>query len=135
KAFTNTNPGPVHGATLIAAVCPNARFLLVKRNLEDNILRIFMKRYRQRNPHSYDLKAAKDYVVWYYQMVDLLAQKLPDVARVLNYEDMIANPGGALRSIAEWLRLPMPEGPLPVLGDDRGCARRYREFIAVALEA
>ena len=29
-------------------------------------------------------------VLWYYEMMDLLLEKLPDIARVLHYEEMVA---------------------------------------------
>jgi tetratricopeptide (TPR) repeat protein len=133
KVFSNTNAQLVHRAVLIATTCPNVRFLLVKRNLEDTVLRIYMSDLRL-NPQSYDLRAARDYVVWYHQMIDLLAQKFSQIARVVHYEDMIADPAGTLRTAAEWLGLPNPEGSLPVLGDDRGCAQPYRTFMAATLD-
>jgi tetratricopeptide (TPR) repeat protein len=132
--FTNTHPGAVHHATLLAAACPNVRLLLVKRNLEDNILRIYMKDYRQGYPHSYDIDAARRHVLWYQDMIDLLTEKFPAIARVVHYEDIIADPTSALRAAAELCGLPVPDGPAPVLGDDRGCAQPYRTLMAAALE-
>lgn len=135
KVFTNTNPGRVHDAALVAAVFPDTRFILLKRNVEDNVLRIFMRRYAKGNVYSYDLQAARDHVVWYHQMIDLLAQKLPHLVRVINYEDMIADPAGALRTAAELCGLPMTPRPPPPLGDDRGCAGPYRELMAPELRS
>jgi hypothetical protein len=131
--FTNTSPGRIHDAALMAAAFPNTRFILLKRNLEDNILRIFMRRYARGNLYSYDLKAARDHVVWYHQMIDVLAQKLPSIVRVIRYEDMVADPATALRTAADLCGLPMPQRPLPSLGDDRDCAEPYRELIAAEL--
>ena len=51
------------------------------------------------------------------------------------YEEMIADPAGALRVAADLCGLPMRDGPLPALGDDRGCAEPYRQFMAAALES
>src|SRR5260370_2187638 len=44
KIFTSTNPGRIHDADLIAAAFPNVRFLLVKRDLDDNLLLIYQHR-------------------------------------------------------------------------------------------
>ena len=38
--LTNTLPGRIHDAAIIAMAIPNARFLLVKRSLDDVIWRI-----------------------------------------------------------------------------------------------
>ena len=135
KVFTNTHPGRIHEAARMVAALPDVRFICVKRNLEDVVLRIYMRRYKQGNPHAYDLKSTRDYVVWYYQMVDLLAEKLPDHVRVIHYEEIIADPAAALRVATELCGLPPPAGPLPTLGDDRGCAAPYGQLIAAALAA
>jgi tetratricopeptide (TPR) repeat protein len=135
EVFTNTYPGAVHRAALITAACPNVRLLLVKRNLEDSLLRIYMKYYGHSNPYAYDIEAAKSYVLWYQEMIDLLAEKFPTIARVVHYEDMIADPAGALRTVAELCGLPIPEGAVPAPGDDRGCAQPYRAFMTAVLRS
>jgi tetratricopeptide (TPR) repeat protein len=130
KVFTNTNPGRIHDAALMAAILPNVRFILLKRNIEDNVLRIFMRRYARGNVYSYDLQAARDHIVWYHQMIDLLVQQLPHIVRVIRYEDMVADPAAALRTAADLCGLPVPSRPLPPAGDDRGCAQPYRALMA-----
>ena len=129
QVFTNTTPGHIHIAALIAEVFPNARFIFVKRNLEDNLLRIFMARYRGGNAYAYDLKAARDHILQYHQMMDLMANKYSDIARVVSYEDMIARPAAFQSVVAELCGLRAPDGPPPVLIDDTGCSAPYREFI------
>jgi Flp pilus assembly protein TadD len=134
RVFTNTHPGRIYDAARMVAAFPNVRFIFVKRNVEDIHLRIYMRHYNRGNPYSYDLKSARDYVVWYHQMMDLLAEKLPDIVRVIQYENMVADPAAALRVAAELCGLQMTDGPLPEIGDDRGCAEPYRQFMAEALE-
>jgi Sulfotransferase family len=119
----------------MASAFPSVRFICVKRKLEDNILRIYMRKYKRGNAYAYDPRSARDYVGWYNQMIDLLAQKLPHHVRVIHYEDMIADPAAALRTVAELCGLPMTDKPLPTVGDDRHCAEPYREFMAAALAA
>jgi hypothetical protein len=133
RVFTNTHPGYIHEAGRLAQTLPNARFLFVKRNLDDVVLRMFMRLYRRGNSYAYDLSAARAYIEWYDQIADLLAEKLPDTVRVVRYEDMVADPDAALRLAAELCGLPMPKGPVPTIGDDRGCAKPYRNLIASEL--
>jgi len=90
----------------MVSVIQNVRFIFVKRDLEDNLLRIFMRKYRSRNVYGYDLKAARDYILWYHEMMDLMAEKFPNLVRIFNYEDIVANPAASLRfpSNTGWVR-------------------------------
>ena len=128
--FTNTHPALIYDAARIAGAIPNVRFIFMKRDTEDTLLRIYMKKYEKANPYAYDLKAARAHIAWCHEMMDLLAAKLPDFVRVIRYEDMIADPVTALSIAANLCGVPMQHGPLPQLGDDRGCAAPYREFMA-----
>jgi tetratricopeptide (TPR) repeat protein len=133
KVFTNTNPGIIYHVGRVAEALPSSRFVFVKRDVHDVALRMFGKKYKTGNHYAYDLKAIFEYLSWYYQMVDIWLEKLAPVTRLVRYEDMIADPRSALGAIADLCELPMPEGPLPELGDDRGCAAPYREVMAAAL--
>lgn len=133
KVFTNTHPGRIHDAARVAAAIPGVRFIFIKRNFEDNMLRIYMQKYAVGNADSYDLKAIRDGLAWYHEMIDLLAAKLPDISRVVTYEEIVADPRAAIRVAAELCGLPMEHGPIPHIGDDRGCAEPYREFLRAAL--
>jgi tetratricopeptide (TPR) repeat protein len=130
KVFTNTHPAHIYHASALAGAFPNARLVLVKRNSEDNALRIFMRKYNRGNGHAYDLKTIREYLTWYDEMMDVLAEKLRDIVRVVQYEDMVADPAAALRTAVELCGLDMPTKPLPEIGDDRGCALPYRPFMA-----
>jgi len=130
RVFTNTHPSHILDAARIAGTIPNVRFIFMKRDSEDTLLRIYMKRFEKGNPFAYDLKAARAHVAWYYEMMDLLAAKLPHIVRVIRYEDMVADPVTALGIAADLCGIPMRHGPLPQIGDDRGCAAPYRELMA-----
>lgn len=135
KVFTNTHPARIFDAALVANVVPNARFIFVKRDPDDIMLRIYQRRYMNANAYAYDLKATREHVAWYYQMIDLLHQRLPAQSRIVRYEDMVADPQGAVRTIADLCGLPVPSKPLPPTGDDRNAAAPYRDNIAAALTA
>ena len=134
KVFTNTLSTCIYDAAHIASLVPNARFIFLKRNMEDNLLRIFMRNYTGGNPYAFDLKAARDHVVWFNEMIDLLAEKFSDIARVIRYEAMVGDPIGALRVIADLCGLAMPERS-PAVSGDVDCAAPYRELITRELES
>jgi Flp pilus assembly protein TadD len=133
KVFTNTAPTRIFDAACTAATFPRVRYICVRRKLEDTLVRMFQSKYRGGNFYAYDIKAARDHVLWYNQMIDLLAAKLPEAVRIIHYEDVVANPAAALQIAAELCGLPLPSGPVPPVGDDRGCAEPYREFMAAEL--
>jgi Flp pilus assembly protein TadD len=129
RVFTNTLPGHIHNAALLARVLPNVRFLLVKRNLEDVTWRIYQSKYLSGNSYAYDLNDIREYLQWYHSMIDLTAEKLPDVTHVVSYEAMVDDPAATLDSAAalcglapnDRVRLPMP--------NDRGCSMPYRDCL------
>jgi len=47
---------------------------------------------------------------------------------------MAADPAGALRIAADFCGLPMPQGPLPPVGYDLGCAQPYRTVMTAEFE-
>ncbi len=67
-------------------------------------------------------------------MIDLLAQRLPEIVRVIRYEDMIADPASALHVATDLCGVPMTTTPLPVVAGDIGCAAPYRPYIAAEFE-
>lgn len=134
EVFTNTLPTYIHDAAHLASLIPGARFIFVKRNVEDNLLRIFMRKYRDEVPYGYNLKAAREHILWYHQMMGVMAERFPRIVRVINYEDMVVNPGEALRIAAELCGLPSWSGQIPAVVGDVGCARPYQQFISDALK-
>jgi hypothetical protein len=134
KVFTNTHPARIHDAIRMVDTFPNVRFIFIKRKMEDILFRIYQRQYTKGNAYAYDLKEARDHIIRYHQMIDLLTDKLQDIVRIIHYEDMVVDPARALRTAADLCGLPVQEVPLPALGDDRGCAEPYRQFMAPALE-
>jgi hypothetical protein len=135
RVFTNTHPGRIQDAARVVGAFPNVRFIFMKRNRDDNILRIFFRKYPPGNAYAYHLNTITRYIDRYDQMIDALVEKFPNIARIIHYEDMVTDPAGALRAAAELCDLPVEHGPLPEIGDDRGCAVPYRNLMDTALRS
>jgi tetratricopeptide (TPR) repeat protein len=133
KVFTNTGPGRIHDAACMASVLPNLRFIFIKRDPDDVALRIFQTRYHRGNFYGYHMRTVREHITWCYDMIDDLTAMFPTISRVVHYEDMVADPMGALSQAAELCGLEMPPGSIPPIGDDRGCAAPYRELMAAVL--
>jgi tetratricopeptide (TPR) repeat protein len=133
--FTNTNSGCLFEAAHIASVFENVRFIFMKRNMDDNLLQIFMREYQGGNPYGYDIKAAREHILWQYQVSDLMTEKFPDIVRIVHYEDMIADSMVGLRTAAELCGLSAPNGLLPSAAGDPGCSAPYRQFMLAELQS
>ena len=129
RVFTNTLPGHIHNAFLIANVIPNVRFLLLKRGLEDTAWRIYLTKYLYGNPYAYDLKAIRAYLDWYNAMIDLVAEKLPDITRVISYEAMVGNPAATLSEAAELCGLGLSGVSVRPMPNDCGCSASYWKYL------
>lgn len=129
RVFSNSTPGRIHDATLIATTIPNARFVFVTRDRNDNALRIFMTKYLQGNPYAYDLTSIHAHLDWYDQMAALIVDKFPTLARRVSYEDMVADPVTALTTTADLCGLTSDGIKIPDPGDDRSCAQPYRRLM------
>jgi Flp pilus assembly protein TadD len=129
RLFTNTLPGHIHNAALLASVIPNARFLLVKRDPDDVAWRIFLTKYLHGNSYAYDLKAINDHLDWYNTMIDLTAEKLPDIVEVVSYEAMVDDPATTLRNAAKLCGISIIDRPIAPVPNDRGCSAPYRRFL------
>ncbi|HXI38936.1 MAG TPA: sulfotransferase, partial [Bryobacteraceae bacterium] len=130
RLFTTTLPGRIYDAGLIAMAVPNVRFVLLKRNVDDMAWKIYLTKYLTGNSYAYSLKDIRGYLDWYHAMIDLTAEKLPELARVMSYEALIDDPGAALRGVAELCGLDPHERPVLSIDHDRGCGAPYREFMA-----
>ena len=134
RISTNTNPGCIFEAAFIATVFERTRIILMKRNLDDNLLQTYLRKYGEANAYAYNLKAAREHILWHHEMIDLMAAKFPNIVRVVRYEDMIADPDLTLRKVADLCDIPIHNGHCIAIGGDRGCAAPYREFISAELE-
>src|SRR5262249_39884573 len=133
RVFTNTYGACIYEAQAMASIFPNVRFIFMKRNLEDNILRMYQQKYAQGNVYSYDRRGVRVYVAGYHQMMILMAKKLQNIVRIFDYEDMIGTPAAAVRVAADLCGLSKTDSPLPAIGGDRGCAEPYHDFIKAEL--
>lgn len=133
RVFTTTSPGHVRHAAWLADTLPNARFVLIKRNVDDTVLRMLMKRYQRGNYHTYDLKAAYAYVDWYNSMIDIFADKYPEISRVTTYENIVTNPDVAVQMVQNLCNLPTAASSLKIFSDDRDCSKPYRDLMKVTL--
>lgn len=133
KVLTNTLPTRTQDAMRAASEIPNARFVFFKRNIDDLTIRIFMRNYAHGNYYASDLSDIRDYLQWCHKMIDVMAAKMPDISKVVTYEEMVADPASVLVEVAELCGLDMPGDTLPDIGDDRECAAPYRDLIEAAV--
>lgn len=131
--FTITHPGTISDLGRIAETVPDMRVIFVDRDKDDMAHRIFGKIYPlDTNPFAYDMAHIRDYFDGYTRLVDAWSAHLGELAIRVSYKDIIADPKGTLAKITELCGLPAPNGELPDLGDDRGCAKAYLDYLKEA---
>jgi tetratricopeptide (TPR) repeat protein len=123
--FTITHPARLLDAKRLATILPSAKFVMVKRDVEDMTVRIFMKMFSIGHPYAYSLQSIKEYISWYYSVMDALTEKLPGRNCHISYEDLIAEPKKVRDELAKFCGLTQTNVPIPVLGNDCGCAKLY----------
>lgn len=130
---TNTHPHYIFEAGQIVELVPKARFVFVERDREDTALRIFMKLYNAgTNAYAYDLGKIYDYLDWTGAMFDAWEAKLGDRVLRLRYEEVVSEPDVARQKLAALCGIPGQGAENPALGDDRGAAAPYAQFLAAA---
>ena len=129
SAFVCTCPGRIVDAHRIALTIPNTRLIFVRRKIDDVVFRMFATKYSISNDHTYDLKTAREYVNWYYEIQDMLLARLPNVSMRVNYEDMVKNPTVTLEKVKDFCGITGDVGELPDIGDDRECSKPFVELM------
>jgi len=130
RLFTITQPQTISDLGRIAETVPNMRVIFMEREADDLALRIMGKIYPQdTNPFAYDVAAIKEHLEGYAALMEAWLEHLGDISMRVSYEDLVAGPKATLTKVAKLCGLPKPKGKLPDVGDDRGCAKAYLDFL------
>jgi tetratricopeptide (TPR) repeat protein len=135
KALTMTNPGIIIDVGRLAECVSNARFVFVKRQMDDNAFKIFSKVYKidtNFNFFASDIKEIYRYLTWYNTMIDNWMDKLGNRAMTLQYEDLVEKPISSLELVAEFCGFKPPDEPKQHIIDGRGCAEPYLTWLHAA---
>lgn len=134
RVLTNTLPQRTEDAVRVANEIPNARFVFVKRNIDDIALRIFMRNYARGNYYASDLGDIREHLEWSHALMDIAAERMPEIARVVTYEDMVSDPRRALEQVADLCGLRLDDREVPQIGDDRNCAAPYLSLMETLIQ-
>jgi hypothetical protein len=132
RIVTDTHPGMITAVGRIAATIPNVRFVFIRRDPQDLVLRILMKRYRTGNHYAYDIETILEHLSSYNLLMDLWMERFAPLAIELTYEQLVTEPMAILARVAELCGATVSTKPLPDLGDDRNCSQPYRELMVKA---
>lgn len=132
RLFTITHPGGLKDVIRLSAAVPNCRFVFMRRRRDDLTFRMYQKNYMDGNVHAYDLDSIREYINWAFDFIDLLHSRYPRTTLIVDYEDMVADPGSTLASVAALCGVSIPKGGLSRPGDDRDCSRPYLGWMRAA---
>jgi len=132
--FTNTHPAKITEVLRYAKTIPGSRFLFVKRDIDDLILKTYMKYYKSGNSYAYCVKTIYEHIEWYHNLIDIYEKKIPGICKIVKYEEMIGDPASTMIAACKLCGIEGDVSTIPSLGDDRGVAEPYAGFIRDALE-
>lgn len=134
RVFTDTLPNNIHYAGGAVRANPNAFFIFVNRDPDDNALRCLQRTYGSGNAYSYNVAECRYYLGWYREMMQAWSERLPDRSLTVNYEELVSEPRRILEALSRAIGVELTtDTPKP--GDDRLCARPFREFMEAAQTA
>ncbi|HAI59697.1 MAG TPA: hypothetical protein DCM32_07440 [Xanthomonadaceae bacterium] len=91
---------------LVKRVFPSARIIVTRRHPLDNGLSIFQHHLDPRHaPHSTRLDAIGHHIALHDQLVDRCQARFGDDLAIVQYEALVADPAGVLRTLLGWLGL------------------------------
>ncbi len=129
RVFTNTHPAYMLNAGEFTALVPNVRFLFVKRTVADLTVRIFMRSYQSGNAYAYRIESIREHISWYHKMMDMMADKYPEIVRIVNYEELVDDPINVRNEAARLCSIPNLGKEKITIPDDRGYANNYAQYI------
>lgn len=104
-----------HNFTLLGyfhMICPNARFIHIRRNPADTFISTYQNRFNRSHGYAYDqIEYVKEYL-WHEQMMDLWKSLFPELILTINYEQLVAEPEHVAKKIFEHIDLPWEEQTL-----------------------
>lgn len=101
--FTDTSPYRIFNAWEIADKIPNAFFIFVQRDPLDTAADIFKKDYRSGNYYAYHPMTIHDHVTWYYEVQNILVERLGRRAVIIDHDEFQTNPTKGLTRIEAML--------------------------------
>jgi tetratricopeptide (TPR) repeat protein len=129
--YTITNPSRIFDAYRLLQTRSNTWVVFVQRDMLDNAMRIFMKRYLHANSYSYDIGATIRHIKWYNKMISVLHERFPDRTCIVNYEALIGDPLFQCRRVFQMIGVdPIHQSDLPAtLRGDIGFGQPYKGII------
>ena len=117
RVLTITNPFLLPAAHRIHDLYGNSCFAFLMRDAVDNAAEMFRTDYRDRLPYAYRPETALAYVKKYNELSLLLAKMMHSRAMMIDYERLLASPGGILSSVHQMLRFHAPNQDFSLADD------------------
>lgn len=124
RVLSNSHPARGYDAARLASIVPGVRLVLLKRNVDDLVVRMMM--HPRLGDVALDEASIRTHIAWYFELLDLLAEKLPKISLMTSYEEIVSNPAAVRSRVATLCGVPDSGAAVPELGDDRNWSAEYR---------
>ncbi|HJR74590.1 MAG TPA: sulfotransferase [Luteimonas sp.] len=113
--LVDKNPANFFNAGLIRRALPQAKFLCLVRDPMDacfsNLKELFSG---DAYPYSYALNELADHYAGFDRLRQHWQNVMPEAFHVVRYEELVADPAGVARGVAEFLRVPYAEDSIDI---------------------
>ena len=135
--FTTTNPMNFIFLGFILKVFPKTRIVYYRRNVLDNCLKIYFKKYNKKHDYSYRMPDLAHYVLCFQKMMDHWLTIFGDDIHCLDYEELVKNPEEALQKTARFCGLndPLPKPVINLNDGEVGAWKNYERQMAPLFDA
>lgn len=110
KFLTNTLPDNIWTLPIISLWFPKTPIIFCRRNIIDQQISIFFKKYESKSRDFFDYGLIGNYLDDINRLMDFYLETLPNPMLEVNYEDNVRDPGAAARKIYGFLGLETPQG-------------------------
>jgi tetratricopeptide (TPR) repeat protein len=130
RLLTITHPGSIFDVGRLVDCVPEARFIFMKRDLDDTAFRIFANFYSlNTNQFSNNINDIYEYLDLHNSLIDNWMDRLGSKTMTVSYEDLVENPQSTLTRVCKFCGLKPSSNPDLQIEDDRGCAEPYRKWL------
>ena len=116
---TDKMPGNFRYIGLIKLMLPNAKVINCRRDPADNCLSIFKNYFTGNHEYAYDLREIGRYYNLYHGLMDHWQSVISGFIHNIQYEDLVADPIGQIRTLLEYCGLDWDDACLDFHKTDR----------------
>ena len=112
RRLTDKRPDNLFHLPLILPTLPSARVVITQRDWRDTLISVYGTRLHAQHGYATDIANIRSHIKLCHELADQWSNQYPERVRIVNYENLVADPEGELRQLLHWLDEPWESGCL-----------------------